>query len=181
MGRDKALLPFGGRPMAVWMAELVKQVCGGVTLVGSRAKYSGLGLPVIEDIFQRQGPLAGIHAALVDSKMPLSLIVGCDMPYLTPQFLELLLEISRNAGADAVVPESESFGLETLCAVYSRACLPPVEEALRNGKRKIAFFLEQLRVRRVTWEEWQPYGRHGKLFCNLNTLEEYTKAVTSVE
>ena len=91
MNQDKALLPFGGRPLALGIAERVKWVCGNVFLVGSRAKYSGLGFPVIEDIFADQGPLGGIHAALTHSRMPFSLIVGCDMPYLSTEFLELLV------------------------------------------------------------------------------------------
>jgi len=173
MNQDKALLPFGGRPLVLGIAELVLQVCGNVSLVGSSAKYSGLGFPVVEDIFPGQGPLGGIHAALTDSRTPFSLIVGCDMPYASTEFMESLVEIARTARADAVVPESEAFGLEPLCAVYSRACLPVIEDALRMEERKISRFLERLRLRRVTREEWQPYDRDGKLFCNLNTLEEY--------
>jgi molybdopterin-guanine dinucleotide biosynthesis protein A len=180
MNQDKALLPFGGRPLALGIAERVKWVCGNVSLVGSRAKYSALGLPVIEDIFPDQGPLGGIHAALTHSPAPFSLIVGCDMPCLSREFLELLVEIARTAGCDAVVPESEAFGLEPLCAVYSRDCLPLMEDALRNGQRKISRFLEGLRLRRVSLQEWQPYDPSGSLFRNLNTLQDYQEAITTV-
>ncbi len=181
MNHDKALLPFGGRPLVLGIAERVLRVCGRVSLVGSRAKYLDLGLAVVEDIFPDQGPLGGMHAALTDSRAPFSLIVGCDMPYVSTEFMESLVEIARTAGANAVVPESEVFELEPLCAVYSRACLPLIEDALQNGQRKISRFLERLRLRRVTREEWQPYDRDGKLFCNLNTFEEYQKAVMSDE
>lgn len=181
MGQDKALLTFGNLPLAARIANLVQSVCGGVTLVGSRAKYSSLGFPVIEDIFPNQGPLGGIHSALTHAHAPRSLIVGCDMPHLSSGFLELLLEIARDAEADAVVPETDSAGYEPLCAVYTQACLPPLEEALRNGQRKISHLLDQLRIRRVTPREWQLFDPHGKLFCNLNTPEEYTEAVTSGE
>ena len=176
MGRDKALLPFGDRPLAAWMAEVVKKVCGKVSLVGSRAKYSGLGFPVVEDIFTDSGPLAGIHAALVHSDAPFSLIVGCDMPNLSPDFLDRLLEIAQEGGADAVVPESDAFGYEPLCAVYSRNCLPRIEEALRSDERKVSSIFPRLRIRTVTCREWQAYDPLGKLFQNLNTLEEFEQA-----
>ena len=64
---DKALLPFGDRPLAVHMAERVKSVCGNATLVGPRARYAHLGLPLVEDIYPEAGPLGGLHAALSNS------------------------------------------------------------------------------------------------------------------
>ena len=176
MGMDKALLPFGDRPLAAWMAELVQGACGKVSLVGSRAKYSGLGFPVVEDIFPDSGPLAGIHAALVHSDAPFSLIVGCDMPNLSADFLDRLLEIARESESDVVIPESDAFGYEPLCAVYSRNCLPRIEEALRSEERKVGSIFPRLRIRPVTCREWQAFDRLGKLFQNLNTLEEYEQA-----
>lgn len=176
MGQDKALLPFGDRPLAIWMAELVRRVCGDVSLVGSQAKYSGLGFPVIEDVFPDKGPLAGIHAALAHSDAPFSLVVGCDMPYLSPDFLDRLLEIALEADADAVIPESEPFGYEPLCAVYTPNCLPRIEEALQNGERKISRIFPQLRIRPVICWEWQAFDRLGKLFRNLNTPKDYEQA-----
>ena len=176
MGQDKALLPFGGGPLALWMAGRVQAVCGQVSLVGDGSKHAGLGLPMIEDIYAGQGPLAGIHAALVHSDTPWSLVVGCDMPYLSSEFLGMLLEIAWEGNSDAVVPESKSFGYEPLCAVYTPACRVPIEEALQSHQRKTRDLFDRLRVRRVARQEWQPYDPHGKLFCNLNTREDYEQA-----
>ena len=176
MGRDKALLPFGDRPLAVWMAERMKRVCGDVSLVGSQAKYSRLGFPVIEDVFPGKGPLAGIHAALAHSDAVFSLVVGCDMPYLSPGFLDRLLEIALGADADVVVPQSETFSYEPLCAIYTRNCLPRIEESLQNGERKISSIFPRLRIRPVSWREWEAFDRLGKLFRNLNTPEDYEQA-----
>ncbi|MBI4464984.1 MAG: molybdenum cofactor guanylyltransferase [Acidobacteria bacterium] len=176
MGQDKALLPFGDRTLAGWMAEGVGQVCGRVRLVGSLLKYSGLGYPVIEDLFPGQGPLAGIHAALQHSEAPFNLVVGCDMPYLSRAFLERLLEIAQSAEADVIVPESETLEYEPLCAVYTRACLGPVEEALQAGRRKISQVFARLRVRPVRRQEWLAYDPRGVLFRNINTPEDYGQA-----
>jgi 4-aminobutyrate aminotransferase len=92
----------------------VRQVCGDVTLVGGAREYAAFGFPAIEDAFPDRGPLGGIHAALQHSDARFTLIVGCDMPYLTPDFLEFLLRVAPEAAADAVVPESEAFGYEPL-------------------------------------------------------------------
>lgn len=176
MGQDKALLPFGDRPLAVWMAELVQAVCEDVSLVGSAGKYSGLGFPVIEDVFPGQGPLAGIYAALAHSEARFNLIVGCDMPYLSKEFLRWLLGVAQSGKEDLVIPASEAHGYEPLCAVYTTACRAAMEEALRSGERKISGFFERARVRVLTQQEWKLYDPGGRLFRNLNTWEEYEQA-----
>jgi molybdopterin-guanine dinucleotide biosynthesis protein A len=176
MGQDKALLPFGERPLAAWMAERVRRVCGTVTLVGDAAKYSVLGFPVVEDVYAGHGPLGGIHAALVSSRARFNLIVACDMPYLSTEFLAWMLQVAKAGQRDATIPESESHGYEPLCALYTPGCLRPIEEVLRSGERKISRALEGLAVRAVPTQEWKRYDAEGKLFRNLNTPEEYERA-----
>jgi len=176
MGSDKALLPFGGRPLGAWVAHRVQDVCGSAAVVGDPAKYSAWGFRVVEDIFPDAGPLGGIHAALSDSEADLNLIVGCDMPYVSEDFLRALIEIAEQTEADGVVPTSPEFGYEPLCAVYKAACLEPVERALRVGRRRISEVFRWLRLRTLPPEEWQPYDPERRLFQNLNTREQYERA-----
>ncbi len=180
IGTDKALLPFGDGTLALWMAKIVKGVSQDVTLIGSREKYFSLGLPVEEDVFPGRGPLGGIHAALVHSRQAPSLVVGCDLPYLSKEFLGFLVELAHSSGADVVVPESPGLGLEPLCAVYAPSCLAPMEDALQRGESKVQVLLARLRLRVVKHEEWLPYDPQGRLFCNLNTLAEYEEARASL-
>lgn len=176
MGQDKALLLFEGRPLGLRAAELVQQVCGDVTIVGDPAKYAAWGFPVLRDLYPDRGPLGGIHAALQHSDAPFALAVGCDMPYLSLEFLHFLVGLARRSEADAVIPESEAFGYEPLCAVYARACLAPIEQALQADRGKISDVFGQLRLRLIPPAEWKPYDPEGRLFRNLNTLEEYEQA-----
>jgi molybdopterin-guanine dinucleotide biosynthesis protein A len=168
MGKDKALLPFEGMPLASHMARIVLRACGNATLVGSRSKYSGLGWPVIEDVAPGHGPLSGIHAALLHAlsgaNESLLLMAGCDMPFVTADFLAFLLQIAKSSGADAIVPQSQ-IGYEPLCAVYTAACLPAVEAAIRSGTPRISSVLDAA----------------GRLFANLNAPEDYERALTSAE
>jgi molybdopterin-guanine dinucleotide biosynthesis protein A len=182
---DKALLPFAGRPLVLHMAERVNRVCGNATLVGPRARYAHLGLPIVEDIYPEAGPLGGLHAALSNSQGAWSMVVACDMPNLTCEFLELLAGIARSGSSDAVVPAARTLGFQPLCGLYSPACLPDIEAELRAEHYKLLRFLEKLqgqnRLRLVTHEECLPYDPQGRLFWNLNTLEEYQEARKAVE
>ena len=88
MGRDKALLELGGVPLIVRTARLVEAVVGSATVVGDTAAIRALGLRTVADDWPGAGPLGGIATALRVSSAPWSLVVACDLPYLTKPWLE---------------------------------------------------------------------------------------------
>jgi molybdopterin-guanine dinucleotide biosynthesis protein A len=65
------------------------------------------------------GPLAGIATALAVTQSRWNLIVACDLPYLSAEWLDWLLSRARRSRGDAVVPRTEH-GIEPLAAVYRR-------------------------------------------------------------
>jgi molybdenum cofactor guanylyltransferase len=165
MGRDKALLPFKGRTLLECVAAEVHQVTNAVTVVGNISRHSYLSYPVIEDIFPGRGPLSGIHAALAASCAEWNLIVACDMPEVTSDFLRKVLERAENGGADAVLPAGPSGLPEPLCAAYRRRSLEVIAGALERGIRKVIDGLAGLTV-----DIWRvPDARY---FHNLNSPED---------
>ena len=65
LGRDKALLPWSGKPLVLRPFEVLQEaVAEAVIVTVSGRSYDDLGIPVIHDRFEGMGPLAGIHAAL---------------------------------------------------------------------------------------------------------------------
>lgn len=176
MGQDKALMEVEGRPLVLYVADIVQQAVNPVTLVGSRQKYQALGLPVVEDLLPGFGPLSGIHAALKATTSPLNLVVGCDMPFLNPPFLEMMIQVAMVADTQVTVAESPEYGFETMCAVYNRDCLPGVEESIKAGDLKLSRLYERLRVRLVSAAEWGSFNTQGVLFQNVNTPGDFQQA-----
>jgi molybdopterin-guanine dinucleotide biosynthesis protein A len=166
MGRDKALLPYRGVTLVQHVAVCVEAAAGSVALVGPPEAYGALGYPVIPDVYPGQGPLSGIHAALGSSRAEWSLIVACDMPSVTPEFLRSLLEAAEQEGGDCLLPCSPSGRPEPLCAVYRRSALPVLAEALHRNVRKVTAALEGLRV--IGW----PVAA-AAWFENVNTPREW--------
>ncbi len=181
MGQDKALMEVNGQPLALIVAQQVKTAVGSVTMVGDRERHASLGLPLVEDIQAGKGPLGGIHAALKNTRSPLNLVVGCDMPFLNAQFLERLVTIAAVADAQVAVAESLEHGYESLCAVYNRSILAAVEECLAVGELKLSRLYERLHVRKLSPEEWQPFNTQGVLFHNVNTPEDFERASKRLE
>lgn len=161
MGSDKALLDWYGQPMLIHVAGIVRQATPAVTLVGSQAKYSGLGFPVVEDKDTGLGPLAGICAALAITQADWNLIVACDMPYLNPELLKRLLNQAELSNSDCLMPTGQP-----LCAVYHKRCFPVMDQALSSGVRKVRQALEGLRVELFEVEQ-------ALYFQNLNSPEDW--------
>ncbi len=170
MGRDKALLPLGPVPLVVHVARVVCEATGSATLVGPRDRYGSLGWPLIEDQMPGEGPLGGIIAALQTSdsehsRAEHSLIVACDMPWLTVNALRELLAERGKVEADVILARSEN-GIEPLCAIYHRRCLPVLEAALREGQRAVRRVIAQLNVHE--WPVPDP-----RLVTNANTAHDW--------
>ena len=165
MGRDKALLPFDGSTLLEQIATRVRAAAGSVTLIGPPERYRGLGLPVAADLIANCGPIGGVYTALKISSAPWNLIVACDMPAVTTDFLTGLLKAARDADAECLAPETGS-GLHPLCAVYHRRALAALQSAIDHKSFKMHDLLRSLRT--VAWP-----AADASLLENVNTPVEW--------
>lgn len=181
IGSEKAFLPFFGRTMIERTAEIVGEVVDEVVVVArdeeQRERLKDL-VPQARltcDPVRGLGPVAGLVAGMTEARGELSLAVGCDLPFLNPEVLELLFDLAR--GYDATIPAKEGGLIEPLHAVYrtdsmARAC----EAALKAGQRRIRAPLEGLRVRCVSVELLRSIDPELLSLFNLNTEEDLSEA-----
>ncbi|PKN16307.1 MAG: formate dehydrogenase family accessory protein FdhD [Deltaproteobacteria bacterium HGW-Deltaproteobacteria-23] len=171
MGRNKALLPYNGRPLieSIYrvMSELFEQVA---VVTNSPEDYCFLPCVKIPDIHVGKGSLAGIHAGLVWSPEERIFVVGCDMPFLEKELVRRLAALS--VGENAVVPSTPG-GLEPLHAIYAKRVLPLFDEALNSDLRRIVDLLERIGAKVIPSAEIAAISPQFSSFVNLNTPEEY--------
>ena len=173
MGMDKAALAIDGVTMIDRAIGLVRSAGIEAAIVGGKASY-GAGIRVVGDDWPGAGPLGGIATALRDSRSEWSLVIACDMPYLTTEWLEFL--ISRaDSEFDAVAPMNER-GPEPLCALYHRSAEPKIRGAMERGVRKVTEGLNELRVLYLESETWKGFDSDGLLFKNMNEPADYEEA-----
>ncbi|HEV3219799.1 MAG TPA: molybdenum cofactor guanylyltransferase [Candidatus Acidoferrales bacterium] len=180
MGRDKALLEIGGKTLIERAAALCEPLVANVTLMGRPERYKEVRFPALADQWHAAGPLGAIATALGAARQPWCLVLACDMPNVTTDFLEWLLHRTAKTSADAIIPETTR-GVEPLCAVYRPSCAPPLSAGLDSGVRKVTDGLERLKIERVTENDWRKFSPGGDLFQNLNTWEEYRSAKERIE
>jgi molybdopterin-guanine dinucleotide biosynthesis protein A len=132
----------------------------------------GTGTP--QYIYLSRCSLAGIHAGLFYASTPWVFVSACDTPFLERRLAEYIL--SQTApGADVVIPETDA-GLEPLCAMYSKRCLPLIEKNLDDNIFKINRFFKPSRVRKITMDKIQAIDPGIDSFFNINTPEDLEKA-----
>jgi molybdopterin-guanine dinucleotide biosynthesis protein A len=166
MGRDKALLESEGRRLVEIIFDQVLIASSRAWLIGPPERYRQTGLPVIPDHHPGGGPLGGILTALEITPAIWNLVVACDMPALTAEFLGRLFREAETAGATCLVPSSGPDRLEPLCAVYHRDCLPAIRKTFHNGIRKVTEGLAGLRIHLFPVQQVQ-------YFQNLNTPADW--------
>ena len=188
-GTDKALVELGGKTLLARTVELVASVCEETRVVAAAGKYGDARVPIVVDKWPGQGPLGGILTALDFSNEKFrvaggegacALIVSCDMPFLTGEWLAYLCERAVKSTACVVVPESEN-GLEPLCACWRTEAVGAIQVAFDGGVRKVTEAMKRLSMEVLDESAWKRFDSGGRLFWNMNTLADYEEARRVIE
>lgn len=171
MGSDKSLLPVEG---ARFIDHIYRRMAGlfekVIIVTNSPALYNKIPCPKVPDIYYAQGALAGIHSGLAHAKTDKVFVVGCDMPFISSAMVKKIC--SYSAKADLVIPYSSN-GHEPLHALYSKSCLPAIEQVLDAGLKRIMLFFDQVRLVELPASLIRKYDPQERSFQNINTPEDY--------
>jgi len=170
-GVRKATLTVGGAPIIERQLAVLRQVAAPVFQVTSAQAPGEADLIVVRDAFPDHGALGGIYTAIVASPHERTLVVACDMPFLSAALLEHMAGID----ADLVIPRTTR-GYEPLCAIYARPCAASIRERLTRGELEASRLPEGVRVAEVGPETLAAYDPDGLLFLNVNTPHDYERA-----
>lgn len=179
MGEDKAWLPLAGRPMIQHVIDAVKPVVNSLGIIANDARYSELGLPIYRDLNIGVGPLEAIRTALSKCDLSRVLLVACDLPFVSSELFEFLLDVRGDH--DAIVPLGPDGRLETLCAVYSPRALESVATLIARGERMIRTLFDIIPTRVVAFDELRHLAGSQHFFENINSPEDYARVIKLTE
>jgi molybdopterin-guanine dinucleotide biosynthesis protein A len=175
MGSPKHLLPLPGGTTLDSILDRIGGMFGDVFLVGRGDIAPREGVVFVRDIRPERCPLVGILSGLEATRNSHALVIACDMPFVEPVLVELL--VSRAAtGTDVVVPLLGGFH-EPLCAVYSRASAGRISAYLDTGMNKTTGFFAGVSVVEVAEEEIRACDPCLRSFINLNTPGDYREHI----
>lgn len=181
MGRDKALLDWGGIPMVRHVADLVAGTTNRVIVVADSADRFRLGdlgaeVQVAFDRYPGTGPLGALITGLTLAGPGLHIALACDMPLVRPALLRLLLERAR--GFDAALPDT--YGrLQPLCAAYDAGCIERLVSQLGAARLALHEAVLALDYARIDESELRDADPELISFTNINTPEQYERLQSS--
>lgn len=179
-GQDKALAELGGKTMLMKMCGMVSETVGSVSVVAPRGRYQDFDVRITEDLWPGEGPLGGIITALqatseTDGGCDWNLIMSCDMPFLSGDWLTFLIGRALESNAQVVLPKSRS-GLEPLCACWRTDAVETLETGFKRGIRRVTEGIALLQAEVLDETDWTRFDKSGRLFWNMNTPAEYEEA-----
>jgi molybdenum cofactor guanylyltransferase len=185
-GSDKALVTLAGKTMLQRTGELLAAACHDATIVAPEGKYGDAPWPVLADRWPGEGPLGGILTALLHlhssggGSDSAALILSCDMPFLTKEFLLYLRERAACTSALIVAPQS-SGGLEPLCACWHARSAGAIQSAFAAGVRKVTEAMKRLPIEVLDESIWKRFDSKNRLFWNMNAPADYEEARSILE
>lgn len=167
MGREKGLVEFRGRPLVQYSIDLLSHFAGRIVISTANPEYGSFGLEMIADEVAGQGPAAGLASSLKSSTTPWNLVVACDLPFLAPELIELLL--ANRASYQAVVPVHQGKA-EPLAGLYHRDLAAHFKAAVTTGHRALHRILQTCPT--AYPDAGRLVEKYPHLFANFNTLRE---------
>ena len=134
------------------------------------------GLKLVEDERKNYGPLEGIYQILKAAKEDYCFVFAVDMPYVNGEFINNFtsyISIGRKTKKErtkAYILNSNN-GIEPLCSLYSKDCLPYIEKLFEKDEHKLRkLFEENLKYETVEISEFYKEDNVG---LNINTPSDY--------
>jgi len=174
LGIDKSLLKLNGE----WLLERILTTLSALSadllvVGGGKPEFASLSARVVPDDLPGAGPLGGIYSGLRAMRHARGLFVACDMPLLNLSLLRYMILLS--ADFDVVIPRIGD-QTEPLHAIYSKACVGPIEGLLQRNELRVIHFFHQVRVRYVIGSEIEVFDPGHESFSNINTPDDLQRA-----
>lgn len=170
MGTNKALLQFNNRRFIDRIADEMSGFSETLISVAKKGEYEDMGLPMVYDEYRDIGPIEGIRQIVRHASEEYVFICAADMPFMKRELIAYMAEFI-SSDYDCFVLTDEKH-VHPLCAIYSKAVLPVIEELIREEKYRLIDVLNRVRTKYIKLE-YTSFDK--KLVRNINTRDEYKK------
>ncbi len=195
MGADKAWIEINGQPLIEHVLTAARLVAASLSIIISAdnpnaERYRQLaderGAGLLLDLHDHQGPLGGIHTALKHcAANEAALILACDLPFITTEFLSLLCTIHQDHNPQSAIRNPQSITvpldaegrLQPLAAIYAQACLPAVEAQLAARQLRVDLLFNAVPTQQVAFSDFAHLPGAAQFFLNLNSPEDLSFVV----
>jgi molybdopterin-guanine dinucleotide biosynthesis protein A len=163
MGKDKALLEFGGKPLALFQYERLQPLFQKVYISTKEDKFD-FDAEFIFDKSKIYAPTPTIAQLL--EEIGDFFAISVDTPFVTKKEIDRI--ISQNRNFDAVIAKTKF--PHPLIGIYKKSLLPLLQKELKNENYKLNAILKKAKTHYVEFEDEAP-------FFNCNYPEDFQEAL----
>ncbi|SDU08821.1 molybdenum cofactor guanylyltransferase [Desulfobacula phenolica] len=145
-----------------------------IIVVNEPEEFAGWDMTVVTDIIPSQCALAGLHAGLFYASCPYAYVTACDTPFVKQSVIEHIVG-QIEPGYEVILPRTDD-GLETLSAVYSKECIPLIENNLAKNIFMIKNFFRKKKVKEIPVEQLKALDPEMRFIFNVNTPDDLAAA-----
>jgi molybdenum cofactor guanylyltransferase len=139
MGEDKGLVDFRGKKLVEHIIKTSYEITDTVSIITTNPAYKQFNLPLYADVYQEKGPMGGIFTALTNTRASEVLILSCDAPFISADFLKFLWNQKE---PNRIIAPYFNERFEPLCAIYPTSISKVIEQSLLENRLKVQEFLK---------------------------------------
>ena len=184
MGRDKGSMIIQDKPMIKHiLTTLNHQITEAIIVLNDSERIAKYGkfinpqdytykITFVEDKIKNKGPMSGIMTGLEQINSNYALILPCDSPYVSKNYVNTIFkEIDNNY--QAIVPYHDSENKlktsEPLHSIYNKNIIPEIEDLISNDVLHIKGLIEKIDAKFVLIDNKKI---EKKEFRNLNRPQD---------
>ncbi len=176
LGIDKRFLDIGGRTCLQRVLDAYQGIFDEILIVADAVEpFQSMGVRVVVDIMPGRAALGGLYTGLHYAAGERVFAAAADMPWINPAAIRLVLD--QAGSGDIVIPEVEG-KLQSMHAVYSKACLSFLRALVEAGTLKVQELCNcpELRVHRIPQSAFTAVDPELRSFFNINTPGDLARA-----
>jgi molybdopterin-guanine dinucleotide biosynthesis protein A len=165
-GKNKALVEIHGTRLIERVVGVLESIFKNVILISNTPhEYEYLQIPTYEDIIKGLGPIGGLQTGLTVIEDDAGFFVACDMPFLNKDLIHYMIE--SKGSYDGVVPRMD-WKIEALHAIFTKSCLPAVNQSIISGKYQLITFLDKVHINYIDEDKIKIFDPELRSFININ-------------
>lgn len=176
LGRDKAWEDVGGQRIIDRVIGALQSSCHEVLIIGDRPeRQNELSLPKCiqyrSDELKGRGSIGGLYTGLKASDTLWSLVVACDMPFISRELIRFMLSIISKNRCDAIVPVING-RYQPTHALYNSTCIPFIEKNISSGNFRMDSYFDEIYLEEISEDVINSIKGAELSFFNVNTEDD---------
>jgi molybdopterin-guanine dinucleotide biosynthesis protein A len=165
-GQDKGFVTFQDKPLIEHALETLRSQTDHIAINANRSidNYSRYAVTFKDEFTDYPGPLAGMHAGLVNMASDWVGFIPCDSPNLPNNLISLLCNAVKD-DTDIVVAHDGEY-MQPVVTLMHKRIIPKIDAFLARGDRKIILLYKECNT------VFADFSDYPNAFINLNSPQE---------